>query len=78
MDIVQKSWKAQRKIEEKAKRVGRGKFGQVLRMARRPEPDEYIRTLQLTSIGLLLLGLLGFGIYLIMTVWLPDLFSGLP
>jgi protein transport protein SEC61 subunit gamma-like protein len=73
MDIVRKSWKVQRRIEERAKRIGRGKYGQVLRMARKPEPDEYIRTLQLTSIGLLLLGLLGFGIYLIMSVWIPDL-----
>lgn len=73
MDIVRKSWKVQRRIEEKARRFGRGKYGQVLRMARKPEPEEYIRTLQLVAIGLLLIGFLGFGIYLIMSVLIPDL-----
>jgi protein transport protein SEC61 subunit gamma-like protein len=75
MDIVRRSWRAQRKIEERAKRIGRGKYGQVLHMARKPETDEYIRTLQLTGLGLLLIGLLGFAIYFIMTYIIPDLVS---
>ncbi|MFQ6060681.1 MAG: protein translocase SEC61 complex subunit gamma [Thermoplasmata archaeon] len=77
MNIVQRSWRTQRKIEEKAKRIGRGKYGQVLHMARKPETDEYLRTLQLTGIGLLLIGLLGFAIYYIISVLLPDLVSNL-
>lgn len=77
MNIVQRSWRTQRKIEEKAKRIGRGKYGQVLHMARKPETDEYLRTLQLTGIGLLLIGLLGFAIYYIISVLLPDLVSSL-
>ncbi len=76
MDIIRRSWRTQRKIEERAKRIGRGKYGQVLHMARKPETDEYIRTLQLTSIGLMLIGLLGFTIYYIMTHVIPDLVSG--
>lgn len=75
MDIIRRSWRAQRKIEERAKRIGRGKYGQVLHMARKPETDEYIRTLQLTGAGLLLIGLLGFAIYFIMTYIIPDLVS---
>ncbi len=75
MDIVRRSWRAQRKIEERVKRVGRGKYGQVLHMARKPETEEYIRTLQLTSIGLMLIGLLGFVIYYIMVFTIPDLVS---
>lgn len=75
MDIVKRSWRTQRKLEERAKRIGRGKYGQVLHMARKPETDEYIRTLQLTSLGLLLIGLLGFAIYLIMEYVIPDLVS---
>jgi protein transport protein SEC61 subunit gamma-like protein len=75
MDIVKRSWRTQRKIEERAKRFGRGKYGQVLHMARKPETDEYIRTLQLTGAGLLLIGLLGFAIYYVMTFLIPDLVS---
>ncbi len=77
MGIVKRSWRTQRKIEEKARRLGRGKYGQVLHMARKPETDEYIRTLQLTGAGLLLIGLLGFAIYYIMTVLIPFLVSSL-
>jgi len=75
MGIVKRSWRTQRKIEEKARRLGRGKYGQVLHMARKPETDEYVRTLQLTGAGLLLIGLLGFAIYYIMTFLIPGLVS---
>ena len=62
-DIVDKSWDLQRKIEEKTKHVGKGRYGRVIKMARKPTGTEYIRTTQITSIGLLLLGGLGFLIY---------------
>jgi protein transport protein SEC61 subunit gamma-like protein len=74
MDIVDKSWDIQRKIEEKAKRIGKGKYGRILRMARRPTTDEYIRVLQITGIGILAIGGVGFLIYLIM-VELPKIFA---
>jgi len=62
-DIVDKSWDLQRKIEEKTKHVGKGKYGRVLRMARKPSGEEYIRITQIVAIGLILLGGLGFLIY---------------
>ncbi|MCJ2563050.1 MAG: protein translocase SEC61 complex subunit gamma [Thermoplasmata archaeon] len=74
MDIVDKSWDIQRKIEEKAKRIGRGKYGRILRMARKPTTDEYIRVLQITGLGILLIGAVGFLIFLIM-VELPKMFA---
>jgi protein transport protein SEC61 subunit gamma-like protein len=74
MDIVDKSWDIQRKIEEKAKRIGKGKYGRILRMARRPTTDEYVRVLQITGIGILAIGGVGFLIYLIM-VELPKIFA---
>jgi len=45
--------------------MGKGKYGRVLKMARKPETDEYIKVLQITSLGLILMGGLGFLIYLI-------------
>jgi protein transport protein SEC61 subunit gamma-like protein len=74
MDIVDKSWDIQRKIEEKAKRIGKGKYGRILRMARKPTTDEYIRVLQITGLGILLIGAVGFLIFLIM-VELPKMFA---
>lgn len=74
MDIVDKSWDVQRKIEERAKRIGRGKYGRILRMARRPTTDEYVRVLQITGLGMILIGGVGFLIYLIM-VELPKILA---
>jgi len=62
-DIFDKSWDLQRKIEEKTKHVGKGKYGRVLKMARKPTGEEYIKVAQITSIWLLLIGGLGFLIY---------------
>lgn len=74
MDIVDKSWDVQRKIEERAKRIGKGKYGRILRMARRPTTDEYVRVLQITGLGMILIGGVGFLIYLIM-VELPKILA---
>ncbi len=76
MDIVDRAWKFQKRLEERTKRLGRGKYGRVLRMARKPTSEEYSRTIQITGVGLLLLGGLGFLIFFIM-IEVPKLLSGL-
>jgi len=76
--LVEKGRETQRLVEERAKRLGKGKYGRVLRMARKPTPDEYSRVVMVTGIGLILVGALGFVIYLMMTVvpnWLAGLFK---
>jgi protein transport protein SEC61 subunit gamma-like protein len=65
-DIVEKSWDVQRRVEERLKRLGKGKYGRVLKMARRPTSDEFSKVILITGIGLVLIGALGFGIYLVM------------
>jgi protein transport protein SEC61 subunit gamma-like protein len=65
MDIVDKSWEVQKDIEERVGKVGKGKYGRVIKMARKPTNDEYIKTITITGIGLMLIGGLGFLIYLI-------------
>lgn len=67
MDILDSSWKIQRKIEERAGRIGKGKYGRVLKMARKPDSEEYKKTLSICLIGILLIGGVGFLIY-----WLFD------
>lgn len=62
-DIIDKSWDLQRRIEEKTKHIGKGKYGRVLKMARKPSGEEYIKISQIVAIGLILMGGLGFLIY---------------
>ncbi len=61
--LLDRSWDLQRMIEEKTKHVGKGRYGRVIKMARKPTGEEYLRTTQITSLGLLLIGGLGFLIY---------------
>lgn len=77
MDIVGRAWEFQRRVEERAKRLGRGRYGRVLRMARKPSSEEFNKTVTITGLGALLLGGLGFLIFLLMTEipgWIQGLF----
>lgn len=73
-DIVDKSWDVQRRIEERMKRLGKGKYGRVLKMARKPTSDEYSKVVMITGIGIAAIGALGFIIYLIMRYG-PEVFG---
>jgi len=74
MDLIEKSWEIQRNVEERARRIGKGKYGRVLKMARKPSNEEFIRIIMIVSLGLILIGALGFLIYWIWT-YLPGFFS---
>ena len=63
--IVERAWEVQKRIEERAKRLGKGKYGRVLLMARKPTHDEFSKVVQLVALGLLIIGAVGFTIYLI-------------
>lgn len=67
MDIVDKSWEIQKWIEERVKTLGKGRYGRVLKMARKPTAEEYAKTVMITGLGLTLIGGLGFLIYLLVT-----------
>jgi protein transport protein SEC61 subunit gamma-like protein len=62
---VEKSREVQKDVDERVGRIGKGKYGRVIKMARKPTRDEYVKTITITGIGLLLIGGLGFLIYLI-------------
>ena len=74
MEWLEKTRKTQRQVDEKFKSLGSGKYARVLTMARKPEKEEYIRTIQIAGLGLMLIGAIGFAIYL---VWLqiPKFFN---
>ena len=64
--FVDKAWDVQTRIESRVSRVGKGKYGRVLRMARKPTTDEFNQTSKITALGILVLGLIGFIIYYLM------------
>lgn len=70
-DFMDKAWKVQHKIETKGERIGKGKYGRVLTMARKPTNEEYGKSSKITGAGILLIGAIGFTIYYIMTEIAP-------
>jgi len=63
MDIMEWSWKRQAQAEGYIRGFGKGKYGRVLKMAKKPDAEDYKRSLQITSIGCIAIGGLGFAIY---------------
>jgi protein transport protein SEC61 subunit gamma-like protein len=61
----------EKKIEEREQRIGKGKFGRVLKMARKPTNEEYEKTAKITGLGILAIGALGFIIYIIRELVAP-------
>jgi len=76
MGVVKGAWDLQGQIEERARHLGKGRYGRVLRMARKPTRKEYTKVLQITGLGIVLIGLVGFAVYFLMTYvprWLAPL-----
>ena len=69
--FVDKAWAVQHKIEERQQRIGKGKYGRVLKMARKPTNEEYEKTAKIVGLGIVLIGLLGFVIYIIREIVAP-------
>ena len=52
MSFINKVWKTQQKLEERFKRIGRGQYGRVLRLARKPTSDEFVKSSWVVGIGI--------------------------
>ena len=63
----------QDEFESKARGFGKGKYGRILKMARTPSKEEYVKTLYITGLGIIAIGAVGFAIWWIMTC-LPTYF----
>ena len=63
----------QDEFESKAKGFGKGKYGRILKMAHTPSRAEYTKTLDITGIGIIVIGAVGFAIWWLMDV-LPTYF----
>jgi protein translocase SEC61 complex gamma subunit len=60
VDILESSQRFQDRVENWLRNRRRGRYMRVLRLAVRPEKDEYANTLKLAFAGLLVLGFTGF------------------
>ena len=69
MSFINKVWKTQQKLEERFRRIGRGQYGRVLRLARKPTTDEFVKSSWVVGIGIGIVGAIGFVVYY---VWLKE------
>jgi len=81
MAFLDRARRVQDEFDGRLRNVGHGKYGRILRMARRPTSEEYVKVLEVTWLGAILIGLTGFAIYIFFTqagpwIW-TNLFSGL-
>lgn len=71
MNIEEKATEVQDNLESKFRNIGKGRYGRILRMARRPAWDEYKRIVMITGIGIAIIGAVGFAI-----MWLMNYLPG--
>ena len=81
MAFLDRARRVQDDFDGRLRNVGHGKYGRILRMARRPTSEEYVKVLEVTWLGAILIGLTGFAIYIFFTqagpwIW-TNLLSGL-
>lgn len=69
--FIERARDLQNDLEAKRNRIGKGKYGRVLKMARKPTNDEFTKTSKITFLGILLIGGIGFAIFLIATEVAP-------
>ena len=74
---MDRAWELQHKIEARQDRIGKGKYGRVLKMARNPTNEEYEETSKITIAGILLVGAIGFIIYILKELAVPWILEAL-
>ena len=57
----------QSEFDARLKHIGHGRYGRILRMARKPSQEEYVKVLGVTWLGAILIGLVGFALYIFFT-----------
>ena len=82
MAFLDRARQLQEEFDGRLRNVGHGKYGRILRMARKPAVEEYVKVLEVTWLGAVLIGAVGFLIYIFFSQagpWLwQNYFSHLP
>lgn len=77
MAFLDRARRVQDQFDGRLRNVGHGKYGRILRMARRPTSEEYVKVLEVTWLGAVLIGLTGFAIYIFFSQAGPWIWSNL-
>ncbi len=77
MAFLDRARQIQEEVDGRLHSVGHGKFGRILRMARRPTSEEYVKVLEVTWLGAVLIGIVGFAFYIFFTVAGPWIWSNI-
>jgi protein transport protein SEC61 subunit gamma and related proteins len=64
MAFLDRAKRVQDQFDGRLRQVGHGRYGRILRMARKPEVDEYVRVLEITALGAVIIGSVGFMLYI--------------
>lgn len=64
MAFLDRARRAQDTFDGRLRSFGHGRYGRILRMARRPTSEEYVKVLEVTALGAVLIGLTGFALYI--------------
>jgi protein transport protein SEC61 subunit gamma and related proteins len=67
MAFLDRARRVQENFDGRLRSVGHGKYGRILRMARKPTSEDYVRVLEVTWIGAVIIGLTGFALYIFFT-----------
>ncbi|HUR61644.1 MAG TPA: protein translocase SEC61 complex subunit gamma [Candidatus Thermoplasmatota archaeon] len=67
--FVDRAWTVQDRVSKRWDGLGKGRIARVLRMARKPEPEEFRQSALIVLVGIAVIGALGFFVYLFMS-WL--------
>ncbi len=67
MAFLDRARHVQDQFDGRLRNVGHGKYGRILRMARKPAVDEYVKVLEITALGAVIIGMVGFMIYVFFT-----------
>ena len=77
MAFLDRARHVQDELDGRLHNVGHGKYGRILRMARRPTSEEYVKVLEVTALGAVLIGFTGFALYIFFSQVGPWLWSNL-
>jgi protein transport protein SEC61 subunit gamma-like protein len=67
MAFLDRARRAQEEFDGRLRTFGHGKYGRILRMARRPTSEEYVKVLEVTWLGAVIIGSTGFILYIFVT-----------
>jgi protein transport protein SEC61 subunit gamma-like protein len=77
MAFLDRAQRLQDQLDNRLRHMGHGKYGRILRMARKPAVEEYVKVLEVTWLGAVVIGVVGFLIYIFFTLAGPWLWAHL-